>query len=60
MTVHTAANRYLPDLEPDRHASHGYRGYEGVVFMPKGPVARPEPLFVKNLALDGQPESRSA
>ena len=37
----------------DRDASHGYRGYEGVVFSPKGPAARQEPLFVKKLVLDG-------
>lgn len=42
-----------------RDASHGYRGYEGVVFSPKGRAARQEPLFVKKLVLDGY-ESRSA
>ena len=36
----------------DRDASRGYRGYEGVMYMPKGPVARQQLLFVKNLALD--------
>ena len=44
----------------DRDASRGYRGYEGVVYSPTSRFAQPQLLFVKNLALDRQPEARSA
>ena len=54
------ANGWVVTDFDGRDASHGYRGYEGIVYIPTSRFALPHPVFVKNLVLDGQPESRSA